>query len=180
MADLTVFELAAALQLLDPLPPITVALDKWGSRYSSQREHVVQWLRSQTVGTGASVRAFSYQRQAGNESAKVAYSRLLNPGALLWLAEVLGESADRLTLAVEAATEAEKKNYRSRCAAFRRVIPFDRVVELYACPTGWKIDEELLPVLAFDVDGRPSLQPGASSYFRKLARRKTARQTHVR
>lgn len=135
MGDLGVEKFACILQYLDPMPPVTKELDKWGSRYPSQKAHMIAWFSSQvTTGSGA------YTRKQGNFSSIEAYNRLLNPGALIWIADALGESPEAIQRATEAAIEAEKINYRGRCSAFREVIPWARIDELIHDPPGWKID----------------------------------------
>lgn len=146
MNDVPVLEFARYLSYLDPLPPITKELDKWGVRYyPSQKIHMYDWISSQPkTGKGA------YSRREGNTSSAVMYNRFLNPGGLLWMAEALGETEETLRKAVSAAVEAEKENYRKRCTAFRQVIPWSRIMELYENPHGWLYDKKMLPLIEFD------------------------------
>ncbi len=135
-ADIHVLEMIDILSLLDPLPPVTKALDAWGTVARDQKDHMISWLATQnSQGYGA------YTRIKGNESTRTAYNRFLNPGGLLWIAEALGESEEKLREAVEAAREAGKINYRSSCAAFRKIIPFTRIMELLEQPEGWIYDK---------------------------------------
>lgn len=147
--DMHVDDMVNFMSLLEPELPITQELDKWGSKYKSQKSHMVKWFYYQPVG-GGSGKAFSYTRKVGNESSRVTYERFMNPGGLLWMAEAFGEEQDTLRKAVAAAIEAEKDNYRKRCIAFRKVIPFDRILELFVNPAGWRYDERLLPIIRFD------------------------------
>lgn len=48
---------------------------------------------------------FTYTCKAGNEGGRTTYNRFLNPGGLLWLAEVPGESEEILKQAAEASAE---------------------------------------------------------------------------
>ena len=108
------------------------------------------WFSGQdTTGSG------SYTRGKPNDSAKVTYNRLLAPGAMLWIAEVMGETPERLRAACHAATEAEKVNWQNRGKGFREVIPFERIYELYQHPEGWLYDKQILPLIGRDDKGYP-------------------------
>ena len=152
--DIHVHDMMEILSFMQPMPPVTVKKDQWGSTYPSQKEHMMDWLLGQTDETDNPV-PFTYTRKVSNESGRTAYNRFLNPGGLLWVAEVLGESEETLTKAAQAAAEAEKVNYRSRCAAFRKVISFDRIMELLDKPEGWLYDPRIYPMLVFDENGQP-------------------------
>ena len=144
MADLGVEKFACILQYLDPMPPVTKELDKWGSRYPSQKAHMIAWFSSQvTTGSGA------YTRKQGNFSSIEAYNRLMNPGALLWMAESLGMDESTLRRAVKAAVEEERTNVRGRCRAFREVIGWDDLYPLIADPSGWLIDPAVKDFLSW-------------------------------
>lgn len=162
--DIHVSDLARYLSYLEPEPPITKAYDKWGVKYyPSQKIHMYVWIRNQpNTGKGA------YSRKEGNTSSAVMYNRFLNPGGLLWLAEVLGETEETLKAAVQAAKEAEKIDYRKRCIAFRQVIPWERIMELFGRPQGWKIDPKMKAVLEMDPAGYPVVKPGKSRQFVKV------------
>ena len=129
LEDMDVLECAKYLSYLEPMPPVTAELDKWKSQYTSQKIHMWRWLEWQTHAYDG-----AYGRNKPNFSTKNTYNRLQNPGCLLWMAEVLGEDEAVLRKAVSAAIEAEKgsnKNIgKSRCAAFREVIPWKRIAEL--------------------------------------------------
>ena len=149
MNDLHVLEFARYLSYLEPFPPITKELDKWGSRYPSQKIHLCEWLEWQThTHKGA------YGRDRPNESAQTMYNRFLNPGGLLWLAEALGEQENTLRKAAANAIEAEKYNYRFRCVAFRNVIPWDRIMELFMYCDKWRYDSELKKLIVFNTETR--------------------------
>ena len=140
--DICIPDMVKILSRMEPMPPVTKALDKWGTVARDQKEHIIGWLCDQhTSGSGA------YTRQMGNGSTRTAYNRFLNPGGLLWLAEVLGEKEGRLREAVARAIEAEKVNYRSRCAAFRQIIPFDRIMELLNRPEEWRVEKSVTTIL---------------------------------
>lgn len=154
MNDINVVECSKMLLLLDPVPPVTVRLDKWGSPYTSQKEHMCRWLNDQTkVFKGA------YGRENSNTSTRTAYNRFMNPGGLLWLAEVLGEKETNLKAAIEAAVKEEKKNVRGRCAAFREVISFGRILYLYNSPEAWLYDPKLKRYLQLNPAGIPEIIP---------------------
>lgn len=77
----------------------------------------------------------------------------------MWLAEALGESENSLRVAVAAAKKAEEGNYRARCTAFRKVIPFERIVELIKQPKGWLYCPAILPMLDYDEEnGQPFIK----------------------
>ena len=150
MNDLDTEAFATMLSYMEPHPPVTEELDRWGSRYTSEKAHMVLWFGNQnTTGSG------SYTRNKPNTSARTAYNRLLAPGAMLWIAEVLGETPERLREAHHAAVEAEKVHWRNRGKGFREVIPFDRIYELCGIPEGWYIDGNILQLIKFDEDGYP-------------------------
>ena len=150
--DIDVMTFAGMLLFLEPHPPVTEELDSWGCSYSSEKAHMCGWFASQTTNGGG-----SYTRNEPNRSARATYNRLLAPGAMLWIAEVLGENSEQLRTAVQAAKEAEKKNWRARASAFREVIPFERIWELLNQPVNWLYDEQLLPLIAWDEYGYPTI-----------------------
>ncbi len=144
MPDLGVEKFACIMEYLDPMPPVTKELDQWGCRYPSQKAHMILWFDSQvTTGSG------SYTRKQGNSSSKEAYNRLMNPGALLWIAEALGSDESALRRAAAAAAEEEKTNVRGRCKAFRAVISWDDLYPLIADPSGWRLDPEVKPLIGW-------------------------------
>ena len=148
--DVSISVFAEMLCYLEPHPEQTEKLHRWKKPYTSEKAHMCLWFRSQeTTGSG------SYTRSAPNSSARVTYNRLLCPGAMLWIAEVLGETPERLREAAKAARESEKRNWRERGDGFREVIPFDRIYELYQQPENWKYDKRLLPYMRKGEDGYP-------------------------
>ena len=152
--DLNIYDMIEIMSFLEPNPPITKALDKWGTVGTDQKGHMLGWCSAQpTKGKGA------YSRSKGNESTRIMYNRFLNPGGLLWMAEALGAKEQTLRQAVDAAIAAEKTDYRNRCKAFREVISFDDIVDLINEPQGWLIDERIVPLLDFDDEtGQPYLK----------------------
>lgn len=163
MNDLAVDKFAAILEYLDPMPEITKALDKWGVKhYPNQKAHMILWFLSQE-GTGGK----GYTRNKGNSSSMEAYNRLLNPGALIWMVDALGEDPAVIRQAADAATEAEKVNYRGRCAAFREVIPWARIDELIHDPSGWRIDPALRPFLSW-WKGWPAPKPDKMAEYEQV------------
>lgn len=177
MNDIPVNDLARLLSYLEPEPPLTKELDKWGiKQYPSQKIHMYIWTRNQpNTGKGA------YSRKEGNTSGAVMYNRFLNPGGLLWLAEVLGETEAALREAVSAAIKAERVDYRRRCVAFRQVIPWDRIMILLSQPQGWRYDPKMLPLIEQDPEGGlPKLKEGRtyrSRYIKALDAEEGDRQT---
>lgn len=156
--DLHVEEMFEVLSMLEPHPPITSELDCWESQYPSQKGHLLDWFLCQPIGGGTG-EAFTYTRKKGNESTRTAYNRFMNPGGLLWLAEALGENENTLREAVAAAKKAEEGNFRARCTAFRKVIPFERIVELIKQPKGWLYCPAILPMLDYDEEnGQPFIK----------------------
>ena len=148
--DIRTIEFSEMLCHLEPHPPITSQLDRWRNPYTSEKAHMVLWFGSQeTKGSG------SYTRNKPNNSARTTYNRLLAPGAMLWVAEVMGEAPDRLKAAVQSAKQAEKVHWRNRGNGFRKVIPFDRIYELYQHPEGWLYEKRLLPMIERDDNGYP-------------------------
>ena len=162
MHEIPTEQLARHLTYLDPEPPLTKELDKWGSHYQSQKIHMYSWVNGQQyTGEGA------YSREKGNQKASVMYNRLLNPGCLLWLADALGEKENNLREAVRAASE--KDDYRQRCAAFRAVIPWDRICQLYEDFENWRYDKKIIPLLALDErTGYPEIKPGQRKKYLKI------------
>ena len=90
--------------------------------YSSQREHIAGWL-DEYDGRGA------YNRKNPSTSSKAFYGRFKCAPGLLWLAEALGEDQDTCRRAIAAADEAGP-NPASECGAFRKVVPWSRIIEL--------------------------------------------------
>lgn len=148
--DISVNEFTEMLLYLEPHPALTERLHRWRKPYTSEKAHMCLWFGSQeTTGSG------NYTRSAPNSSARITYDRLLCPGAMLWIAEVLGEGPDRLHAAAQAARVAEKKNWRDRGNGFREVIPFDRIYQLYQHPERWIYDKQLASYMRFGDDGYP-------------------------
>mgnify|MGYP002759337616 CR=1 FL=1 len=90
--------------------------------YRTQKEHILGWL-SEYNGPGA------YGRRNPSDSSRAFYNHFRCVAGLLWLAEALGEDVAVLRDAV-AASDSAGPNLGSQCAAFRRVVPWSRIVEL--------------------------------------------------
>lgn len=164
MNDVNVTEFAEMLCYLEPHPEATERLDKWGTKsYRHQKAHMIDWFVSQTT-TGSG----SYTRKEPNTSARVTYNRLLAPGAMLWIADALGEGPERLQAAVQSAKEAEKNYWRDRGGGFRKVIPFSRIYQLYQHPENWKYDKRLRPYFGQGEDGYPV--PTKNALWEELAK----------
>ena len=160
--DIDGLDCARYFSLLEPMPPVTAELDKWLPKryYKSQKIHMMRWLRGQLEVHGG-----AYGRRMANHSTKVMYNRFQNPGGLLWMAEVLGEDEDTLRRAVAAAVEAEKVaakgDAKSRCAAFRKVIPWERIAELLNDWNSWRFDPRMEPLIVIDDRTEyPAIAPG--------------------
>lgn len=158
---------SALCELLAPLekePEAVRRLDRWGTKsYNSQKAHVIVWLSLQgTTGSG------SYTRNKGNDSGRACYNRILNPGMLIWIAAVLGVDQARIEEAAEAARKAESVNYRTRCSAFRSVIPFDTLLDQMELPDKWLVDPELGALCELAEDGILAPAPGKEAEFDAL------------
>ena len=128
--DMNVDEFARILRTLEPHLPISDAYESecpqlQGSWWSSQQEHMLGWFGQQNSrGTGA------FTRATPNTSARTTYNRLLATAAFIWMAEALGEDADRVQAAADAARA--EPNARKRPGLMRRYLPWNRIAEL-AC-----------------------------------------------
>lgn len=124
-ANLPVTDLRDLILSLPVRQPVTDehrGLDYRSVWYSSQREHIAGWL-DQYNGRGA------YNRKNPSTSSKAFYGRFKCAPGLLWLAEALGENPATCRRAIAAADDAGP-NPASECGAFRKVIPWSRIVEL--------------------------------------------------
>lgn len=92
------------------------------SHWHSQRDHIISWL-SQYDTSGY------YNRANPSTSGKRFYNSFKCASGLLWLAEGLGEDSAVLHHGVEA-IDAAGTNYASQCGAFRKVVPWARIVGL--------------------------------------------------
>lgn len=157
--DLTVDKFAAILKFLDPAPECTAALDFRGTKAQSQKAHMIGWFMSQLT-TGEK----GYKRFRANTSSAATYNRLLNPGALIWIADALGEDRAVIEKAVQATRAAGVNDYRERCKAFRRVIGWDRIYELVTQPRGWRLDPAVKPLLSW-AGGWPAVKQSKQAEF---------------
>lgn len=125
--ELTGTEFARLLKALPEHCPISDEYEAATSKpgpvawYSSQKEHLIGWF-NEADGPGV------YNRKTFNRGARAAYQHFQCAPGLLWLAEALGESRERLQVAANEAIAAGRA--ASQCAAIRRHIPWERVVEL--------------------------------------------------
>lgn len=159
--DIHVHDMMEIMSFLEPKPPVTTALDRWSIRDHTQKDHMMWWMYDQPTAS----KGGAYSRRKGNESTRTAYNRFLNPGGLLWMAEALGERKERLIEALKAAIDAEKTNYRLRCIAFRKIIPFERILELLNHPESWRYDKRVKPLLDFDEEGQPFISDGKEERY---------------
>ena len=162
MNDIQVSKFALILKFLDPAPASTSALDSWGTKARSQKAHMIGWFMSQLT-TGEK----GYKRARANNSSASTYNRLLNPGALIWIADSLGEDRAAIEKAAQAAAKAEEDDYRDRCKAFRRIIPWERIYQLLTQPQGWRIDPAVKPCLSW-AGGWPWVKPSKQQEFDKI------------
>ena len=168
--DIPVKSMIEIMTYLDTVPPITAdytagrtdnGVDLRG--YKSQKEHMIVWFLGQSAGS----RVFSYTRQVSNNSSKATYNRFANPYGLLWLAEALGEDSDTLVRAMDAALSAGKVSPNRRCGAFRKIIPFDRILALLGNPTNWRIDKQVEMFLDIKPNNRPTVALGMREEFNR-------------
>ncbi|MCI1935075.1 MAG: hypothetical protein LKJ44_05125 [Bifidobacteriaceae bacterium] len=130
--DIYIPDFVRVLKKLKPHLPISDRYDSEAARqysqntgawYSSQKEHMLGWFPAQlTLGAG------SYTRQKPNQSARTTYNRLLSSGALLWIAEALGEDSSIVQAAATAALN--EPNKKKRPALIRKYITWSRIAEL--------------------------------------------------
>lgn len=127
VVDYDVNDFAQLLIKLEEHPPITELYDRnFGQEknvwWSSQREHMFEWFRKQdSFGEG------NYKRNTMNKSAMKTYNRLQCAGALLWIAEALGEDEELIrNTAIVASRETKKK----RAGVVREQIPWENIVKM--------------------------------------------------
>lgn len=127
VVDYDVNDFAQLLIKLEEHPPITVQYDNnFGQEkdvwWSSQREHMFEWFTKQdSFGEG------NYKRNTINKSAMKTYNRLQCAGALLWIAEALGENEELIrNTAIAASREIKNK----RAGVVREQIPWENIVKL--------------------------------------------------
>lgn len=130
---MTPAELYAVIASLPAHTPLSEEFEESGRRsraraglppvwYNSQRQHLLGWVEEYNS-------AGAYGRSNYYGTARNIYQRLQSPGALIWLAEALGETAESLAQAI-AAADAAGPRAASRCGAIRKVVPWNRIVEL--------------------------------------------------
>ena len=93
--------------------------------YSSQKEHVTDWL-SEMAGPGA------YNRKGSGYGARHFWQYFQCPDGLIWVAEALGEDPAIVQAAAHAFCEMDGQGKRlaTQCAAIRKIIPWERIAEL--------------------------------------------------
>lgn len=162
--DVNVYDMINLMCMLDPNPPFSGEATPWGCRYTCQKCHMIGWfLQQPTNGTG------QYTRNVGNESSRLAYNRFANPGGLLWMAEAFGEDKETVKKAMDAIREAEKIDKRRRCGAFRKIVPFNRILELITKPEGWLLDPALKEIMYIDEEtGYPVIKEEYFSQHLKI------------
>lgn len=138
-----------ATTAMGPVPEICSTI---GVSYTYDVRHTTIWFACQ-VGTTT----VAYVHKTQNRSARRTYNHYRNPPALLWVALVMGEENEKLceaATAMKAAYDPQKTdnaNYTIQSAAIRKVIPFDRIMELWKTrknylemydPDLWKREEK--------------------------------------
>jgi hypothetical protein len=127
--DISVSDLRRVVKQLDTEQPLTDAYEmrtvgRGSGTYANQRQHLIGWL-GEYNSTGY------YNRKNPSTSGKTFYNHFRCAAGLVWLAEALGEDQEVLAGAI-AVIEAGSSNPSSECAAFRRAVSWDRIVELVA------------------------------------------------
>ncbi len=126
------YSTAEFVRLLETLDDHTPASDRFeavsgqkNAWWTSQKEHMITWFSVQdTLGSG------HFSRRKPNRSAQVAYQRLQCPGALIWMAEALGETPETIVQTVEALYA--EPNIRRWSGMVRAHIPWKRIAALAA------------------------------------------------
>lgn len=144
LKDYSVKEFVEFLERTEEHYPISKQYDKefgqrkkvwWEKSGKGQRTHMLSWfLAQETKGKG------SYSRTKPNSSAKFTYNHLQCAGAVLWMAEALGECMDEIkedekkknrALVKKAALEtSEEQNIRKRAGIVRSIITWRHILEL--------------------------------------------------
>ena len=146
MDGLDVFETARFITYLDPHPDATKRLDKWGCQWASQKIHCEYWFTEQGQGIGK-----AGADVAPNHSSRLTYNRIQNTGMLVWLADAFGADESLIT---ESVLQTMGIRLMKSCStAFRKVIPFDTLLELIRHPQSWRYDPAMMEFLVFGEDG---------------------------
>lgn len=131
-------DLVRVIRLLPEDQPLTDALEGRTSDgypgprkpwYRSQKEHLIGFI-GEYGGPGA------YGRRTFDGTARDWYQRFQCAPGLLWLAEALGEERGVLERGVAAIRDAGSRD-ATQCAAFRRVVPWERIEELVRARRRW-------------------------------------------
>lgn len=116
--DISTLDLAYLFASLPPQPDIVEFLDTLDIRYCSCHIRSVTWFAEQIL-------SGDDENQIPNYSAKKAYSELLAPEDLLWIAAALGEKNAILEMAWNESFK--RSSLELRCNTLRSYIPFDRI-----------------------------------------------------
>ena len=110
--------------------PITAAFERaltkrgtWtneGVWYTSQKQHWIGWL-GEYNGPG-----FYGRKATAGRSAEFVYRHVVCPPMLIWLAEATGVNHS-IVMAAKRAALAAKRSLASKCAAIRKVIPWQLI-----------------------------------------------------
>lgn len=117
------------LQISDAFEELDPQLgQRW---WSSQREHMVAWFSAQmTKGEG------QFTRETPNHSARTTYNRLQCPEAIVWMAEAVGVSEDKLVATVDAALF--EPDHRRRSGIVRKHLPWSLIAEHVLKHAAWQ------------------------------------------
>jgi len=112
----------------NPITPITLSydqkiIDKFGEYQSkrahiSQGEHWISWL-------GGYDGAGFYNRKNSSRTPRFIYNHINCPQMLIWLAEVVGISSDKINMAMIESLKVKK--FQTQCAIIRRIIPWNQI-----------------------------------------------------
>ena len=170
--DIALIDLIDVMCFLDQNPPVTrqynAGRDDPGIErliYGTPKAAAVAWYvdKYRMVVQNHGNRVLNEDEEPG---AYGFYMRWLSEYGLLWLAEVLGEKPEKLMEAMDAALTAGQDCVDDRCNAFRKVIPYERIVQLYDTPGGWRIDDELKGLITINKeDGTPYVTEGMDRQF---------------
>ena len=91
------------------------------AHYTTQRDHWLGWLDPNS-------KVVTYVRSSGpGRDARYAYNHIMEPKMRLWLIAASGFPNSDLEKVREEAKE--KKAFASKCAAIRRIVPWERLAE---------------------------------------------------
>lgn len=153
ISDIDIMEMVRVFTYLDPKPEIAMRLDRWGVRhYPHQKAHCMEWFTSQAQ--GHRIGRGEVREVETNQSGRLCYNRLKNTGMLVWISSVFGVDESLIEKAVTATAPYQKRTeLQASSIAFRKVIPFDTIIEGYNNPSKWKYDPAMKDYLVFDDAG---------------------------